>query len=210
MSKHPYGVLIIHGFTANLNNVRDLAPPLEALGLPVRMPLLHGHGQNSPEALRGVTWADWLASAQAGLQDLLTEADKAIVVGHSLGGLLTLNLAADHADQIDSIVLVAAALRFTSPLAPGRPLGFLRPLIKLAFKRWNLQAEYSDTAQIARDTNYRWAPTDSIMSLLEFSEVTRNRLGEGTPTGPDPAEHQRQHRRSGQRRPDLCRYPLIR
>ena len=109
MSKKPFGVLILHGFTDTVNSVRILEPPLNDLGLPYRIPCLRGHGADSPEALRGVGWKDWIDDANEALHDLLNEADKAIVIGYSMGGLIGINLAADNHDLIDSLVLVAAA-----------------------------------------------------------------------------------------------------
>jgi carboxylesterase len=178
MAKQAYGVLIVHGFTSSLDCVSGIEPPLKALGLPTRLPVLRGHGQESPEALRGVTWRDWVADAKDALQDLLTEADKAIVFGHSMGGLVTLTLAADHAAVIDSIVVAAAAVQMTSPLAPGRPLRFLNPLLTRLVKKWNLPPVYADPALAQYDTNYAWAPMDAIGSFLEFGQVTRRRLPE--------------------------------
>jgi alpha-beta hydrolase superfamily lysophospholipase len=82
------GVLILHGFTSSLDTVKPVASAVRELGLPTRMPILEGHGAQSPEALRGVTWHDWLADAEAALQELLTEAEQAIVFGHSEGDRL--------------------------------------------------------------------------------------------------------------------------
>jgi len=58
MAKQPLGVLIVHGFTSSLDCVCGLEPPIQALGLPTRMPVLRGHSAESTEALRGVTWHD--------------------------------------------------------------------------------------------------------------------------------------------------------
>ena len=58
MSKKPYGVLIVHGFTSSLDCVNGLEPPIQALGLPTRMPVLRGHCAESPDALCGVTWPE--------------------------------------------------------------------------------------------------------------------------------------------------------
>ena len=178
MATQPLGVLIVHGFTSSLDCVNGIEPPLRALGLPTRMPILPGHGAPSPEALRGVTWHDWMAEAEAALTDLLSEADKAIVVGHSMGGLVTLTLAADHGDVIDSIVVAAAAIQLASPLAPGRRLSFLSPLFVRFLEKWDLPPVYADPVLAQDDTNYPWAPTDAIGSLFEFSAVTRRRLPE--------------------------------
>lgn len=178
MSKKPYGVLILHGFTASLDCVNGLEPPIQALGLPTRMPVLRGHGAESPEALSGVTWHDWVADAEAALNDLLEEVEQAIVFGHSMGGLAALNLAYDHAEQIDSLILAAAAIQMTSPLAPGRSLHFLTPLVVRLLKKWDLPPIYADPDLAQYDTNYMWAPMDAIVTFLEFTEVTRRRLPE--------------------------------
>jgi carboxylesterase len=119
-----------------------------------------------------------VADAEAALKDLLTEADKAIVFGHSMGGLVVLTLAADHPDVIDSIVVAAAAVQLTSPLAPGRPFHFLAPLVIRLLKKADLPAVYADPALAQYDTNYPWAPADAVASLFEFAKVTRRRLPE--------------------------------
>lgn len=178
MAKQPYGVLIVHGFTSSLDCVNGVEPPLQALGLPTRMPVLRGHGAETPDALRGVTWTDWIADAEAALQDLLTEADQAIVFGHSMGGLVTLTLAAEHSKEIDSIAVAAAAVQLASILAPGRPLHFLVPLLVRFIDKWNLPPKYADPKLAQHHTNYPWAPTDAIASFFEFTQVTRQRLQE--------------------------------
>ena len=178
MTRKSYGVLIIHGFTSSLDCVNGLEAPLQALGLPTALPVLRGHGAQSPEALRGVTWHDWVADAEVALQDLLTEAERAIVFGHSMGGLVTLTLAADHPDAIDSIVVAAAAVQLTSPFAPGRPFHFLAPLVARVMKKADMPPVYADPALAQYDTNYRWAPIDAAASLMEFAKLTCRRLPE--------------------------------
>ena len=178
MPRQALGVLIIHGFTSSLDCVSGIETPLKALRIPTRMPVLRGHGGESPEALRGVTWHDWVADAEAALQALLGEAERAILFGHSMGGLVALTLAAEHTDSVDSLILAAAAVQLASPLAPGRPFHFLEPVIRRLFKRWNMPLVYADQALAVHDSNYRWAPLDAISSLLDFAEVTRRRLPE--------------------------------
>ena len=178
MAKQPYGVLIIHGFTSSLDCVSGIEAPLKALGLPTRMPALRGHSAESPEALRGVTWPDWVADADAALSDLLTEVERAILIGHSMGGLAALTLAADRADVVDSIVVAAAAVQPASPLAPGRPFHFLVPVLRRVLKKWDLPPTYADLELAQYDTNYAWTPMDAVVSFLEFGEATRHRLPE--------------------------------
>ena len=178
MSKAPFGVLILHGFTASLDCVREIEPPITALGLPSRMPVLRGHSAASPEALRGVTWDDWVSDAKTALQDLLTEVEKAIVIGHSMGGLVALTLAVDHSNDIDSIIVAGAAVQMTSPLAPGKPLHFLIPIVARLVKKWDFPLIYADPALAQHNTNYLWAPMDAVLSVLDFSMATRIRLPE--------------------------------
>ena len=176
MYKKKYGVLIIHGLTANPDTVREIEPSVKQLGVPYRMPTLRGHGARSPEALRGVTWHEWLSDAECALQDLLTESEKVIVIGHSMGGLVALNLAADSQGEIDSLILVAAAVQPASPLAPGQPLHFLSPVVGKLLKKWDFPPVYADSALASGNPNYLWAPMDAVLSFLDFTGTTRTRL----------------------------------
>ncbi|GAB4506265.1 MAG: alpha/beta fold hydrolase [Anaerolineales bacterium] len=175
--KAPLGVLNLHGFTSSLDCVNGLNPYIEALGLPYRMPVLRGHMQ-TPEALVGVTWRDWYADGEAALRDLLTEADKAVVVGLSMGGLVALQLAAEHPDQVDSIALVAAALKLRNPMAPGNALAFLQPLVRKLVRWWPMPPNYADKELEKYDTNYDRAPMDAILSFLEYTAYVEGRLPE--------------------------------
>lgn len=177
MKKASLGVLNLHGFTSSLDCVNGLNPYIEELGLPYRMPVLRGHMQ-TPEALVGVRWSDWYEDAEAALQDLLTEVESAVVVGLSMGGLVTLHLAAEHPEDIDAIALVAAALRLNNPLAPGGALSFLRPVVKRLVKWWPMTPNYADKELEKLDTNYERAPMDAIVSFLEYTEYVNSRLPE--------------------------------
>ncbi len=89
-SDHPpprFGVLLLHGYTGNPDTMRPLQAPLESLGVEVSLPLLRGHGAASPQALIGVTWADWLADGADALTELCTRVDRVILLGHSMGAL---------------------------------------------------------------------------------------------------------------------------
>ncbi|MCF8384032.1 MAG: alpha/beta fold hydrolase [Chlorobium sp.] len=176
-AKAPAGVLIIHGFSATPESVAILEKPLRALGLPVSLPLLSGHGAPSPEALRGVTFHDWMADADRAFQALAEKAEKIIVVGHSMGALISLRLAAEYADTVDSLVLAAPALRLASLLAPGRPLHFAAAPLSLVIKRWDLKPVFAGTNYLKCAGQYQWVPTDAILSLFELIGTTLPQLG---------------------------------
>jgi carboxylesterase len=144
------------------------------------MPVLRGHGAASPAALRGVTWRDWVSDAESAMNDLLTEVEKVIVIGLSMGSLITITLAAEREKQIDSIILIAPIVRLTNPMAPGRPFYFVTkafgPLLRYMKRDW--PPVYADPALAQYNTNYLWVPLDAGASALVFSEVARKRLGD--------------------------------
>jgi carboxylesterase len=174
MPEKPYGVLMLHGFPSNPGYFGLVESQLKGLGLPLRIPRLRGLGAESPEALRGVTWHDWLTDAEAALLDLLTESEKAIVIGYSMGGALALMLAANHGRNLDSVILVAAGVQLASPLAPGRPFNFLAPLVSRLLKKWDFIPDDTDHYR----KNYTWAPMGAVVSVLDLSRAVRARLPE--------------------------------
>lgn len=176
----PLGVLVIHGFTATLDSVNPLYRSLLELGIPVSMPLLTGHGAASPEALRGVRWESWLADVEEALQKLFIEAERVMVVGHSMGALLALNLAAGYHHKIDSLVLLAPAIHLVSVLAPGRPLHFIAPFLSRIIRDWSLKGDFADPECATCIPHYTWVPTDAILSFFELIKKSMELLGRVT------------------------------
>jgi carboxylesterase len=168
MPKNSYGALIIHGFTDQLDSVQIIESELSNLDIPIQVPLLRGHGKESPEALRGVVWQDWIEDTEAALAEILLVVENVIVIGYSLGGLIAITLAARIAERIDSIVLAGAPVKINAPLAPGRPLHFLTTFINWLIKKWEMPPNYVDTERVKYHTSYPWAPMDSITTLLDL------------------------------------------
>jgi carboxylesterase len=178
MAKHELGILILHGFAASLDSVNILEHPLQILNLPVRMPILRGHGAESPTALEGVTWRDWVYDSEAALRALTGDVEKAIVIGHGMGGLLALILAGNCSSQVDSLILAAPSIELPKPLLSNLRLQVLNPNVQRMFPRWSLPPGYTDKKQRKTDTNYRWAPMDAIQSFFELIKMTRSRLSD--------------------------------
>jgi len=171
------GIVILHGFTANLESVRELFGPLGRFDLRIATPLLRGHGASSPDQLRGVTWPDWLEDAERALETLTGIDGKAVVIGHSMGALLALQLAARRPELVDSVILATPPIRLTSPLGPGRPLHFLAPLISHVVDRWGMEAKFADPGSAIIPEQYDWAPTKTILSMFELLEETMRITG---------------------------------
>jgi pimeloyl-ACP methyl ester carboxylesterase len=98
-------LVLVHGLGGTIENWRALAPPLGARHR-VLVPDLPGHGGSAslPEA-RDV---DALAEAVLGIVDV-EEANPAVWVGHSLGGVVALRAAVLRPDAARGLVLAAAA-----------------------------------------------------------------------------------------------------
>ncbi|WP_217577626.1 alpha/beta fold hydrolase [Mesorhizobium sp. GbtcB19] len=98
-------LVLVHGFTDTSRSFSLLAPHL--CGRRMIMPDLRGHG-GSP-AGEGCGVADF-ADDIAGLIRRL-RLDRPVVVGHSLGGMVSIMLAARHSELIGGLVIMASALK---------------------------------------------------------------------------------------------------
>ncbi|MFQ3631415.1 alpha/beta hydrolase [Roseiflexus sp.] len=87
------GVLLIHGFGGDPAEVRPLAAAFIREGYSVHAPLLPGHGA-LPDALAGVRWQQWAETVAQGFATLRHHCSEVVVVGFSMGALLSLLLAA--------------------------------------------------------------------------------------------------------------------
>jgi carboxylesterase len=85
------GVLLLHGFAGNTDEVGPLQDYLEQRGYAVECPLLSGHGKTKKE-LSETTRGDWIASAEQAYLELTKKCDRVFAVGFSMGGLLAINL----------------------------------------------------------------------------------------------------------------------
>jgi carboxylesterase len=103
------GVLVVHGFTGSPASMRPWAEDLAARGYAVEMPLLPGHGTRWPD-MNKVTWADWVATVEGAFDKLSAENDAVVAVGLSMGGALSLRLAADHGEELAGVVMVNTAV----------------------------------------------------------------------------------------------------
>lgn len=172
MSGQPLGVLMIHGFSGTPSGLGKLPEQVEALHLPYRAPLLKGHGADTPVALLGVKWTEWVADAENALAEVLSEAEKVIVIGHSMGGMIALILAATQGDKIDSIVVAGGSTKAVNPFAPGGPLSFLAPLVLRIKPGWELPPVFADPGLVRYDTGYTWVPTVTFLQLFALMKAT--------------------------------------
>ena len=101
------GVLLIHGFTGLPAGMFLLGEVLNRAGFSVLCPRLAGHGTSERDLMR-TNKNDWFNSVLDGFSILRGICDEIFVVGHSMGGLLTLKLSTER--EIAKIVTLAAPI----------------------------------------------------------------------------------------------------
>jgi carboxylesterase len=85
--------LMIHGLARSPSDYTTLAADLAGRGALASAILLPGHGVPARQA-RKVGWPDWVAAVQQEFDRLADQREHVMIIGHSLGGMLALHLAA--------------------------------------------------------------------------------------------------------------------
>jgi carboxylesterase len=113
------GCLICHGFTGTTQSMRYLGDFLANAGhLTVVGPRLKGHGTSVEDMARSSA-EDWIRSAEAGLQTLQERCSKIFTIGLSMGGTLSLYMAAMHPEAIRGAIPINGALFVNNPDLAG-------------------------------------------------------------------------------------------
>jgi carboxylesterase len=165
-------VLVCHGFTAQPKTVEYIAPFLERAGLPYEIPILRGHATVYSD-LTGVRWQDWLADGLAAYDRLAARHSRVAVVGHSMGGLVAVHIAAQR--PVDSLTLVAIALKFSNPLSGV--VSLLAPFVKVWKGSGPTLNDPDLLAQVKQNpVAYDRFPTRAFAQLWDMAKVTVNVL----------------------------------
>lgn len=164
------GVLVVHGFTGCPQSVRYWAEQIAAEGRTVLLPRLPGHG-TTPQDLQRSTAAEWVAEAEMSLRGLTERCHTIFVVGLSMGGCITLDLAARFPETIKGIAVVNPAVFTKDPRAKLAPiLGRLPIMVK---------SVANDIANPnAHELSYDRTPTKAAAQLLAYQSRVRARLSD--------------------------------
>ncbi|WP_271853549.1 alpha/beta hydrolase [Planococcus maritimus] len=154
------GVLCIHGFTGGPFEVEPFADYLsEQTDWIIEIPTLPGHGEKLD--LGDQRAEVWMMEAELALKRLKAQADRVIVVGFSMGGLIAMYLSMRY--KIDRLVLLSAAVKYISPVQIREEV---REAIRdLVSKRINQNALYH-----LYEYKFRNTP---IRSTIEFLRVVK-------------------------------------
>lgn len=103
------GCLVIHGFGGSIDEISPLAKHLKGEGYHVICPVLKGHTGKRRD-LRGISYKEWICSAEESLKELLGKCDKVYLIGFSMGGLIALNLATRY--QVEGVVTLNSPIYY--------------------------------------------------------------------------------------------------
>lgn len=104
--------LLVHGFVGSRKDFADLGERLAADGYYVRMMRLPGHG-TTPREFAALGPEDLLAAARAELKNLESRFDRVYLIGFSMGGAISTELAAEEGNGLAGVVLLSPYYRVT-------------------------------------------------------------------------------------------------
>jgi carboxylesterase len=165
----PAAALCLHGLTGTPYEVRPLGEALALAGVRALGPALPGHNE-TPQRLARVSHREWLDAARAALHDLRNRHEHVFVVGVSMGGLLSLALAAE--EPVDAMVVVGTPLRFSRAVSTLVPLA--RPFVPFLRKR--VGSDIRDPDARARHPSYDVMPLASVNELMRLQRLVRKGL----------------------------------
>lgn len=167
------GVVVVHGFTANPRGTRPLGQRLAAEGFAVDVPLLPGHGTSVRDLAR-TSYADWRRCVEHAVVTLAEGRDHVLVVGHSMGGTIALDLAATSPVPLAGAVAINA-------LVLDRPglMARLAPVLQHVVPYVPRGAAGLPTDDLARpgveEGAYAWVSARAAQSLM--TQLPRVRRG---------------------------------
>jgi carboxylesterase len=165
----PVGILLIHGYTATVAEVRLLAEFFAAQGYTVSCPLLPGHG-TSIEDLHTCTWQDWQQTVEAAYKELTLSCKVRFAGGSSLGSLLSLELGLHYPS-------LAGLLLYAPNLIMGNRLATVTPVARYFIKSISKHRGLSDKSIV----DQRWAgytrdSVPAIAQMLSLEHQLRHQL----------------------------------
>ncbi|MFA9429255.1 alpha/beta hydrolase [Egicoccus sp. AB-alg2] len=118
------GIVVTHGFTGNPLATRPIGQWFAAEGYAVEVPLLPGHG-TSVRDLGATRYADWYDALSRTVDHLAGGCSRIVLVGHSMGGTLSLDYASAHPDRVAAVAVVNPQVS-----DPIQPLAKVAPVLQ--------------------------------------------------------------------------------
>lgn len=158
-------ILLIHGWTACPFEMRELGEYLFKQGFNVVGPRLAGHGTCTDD-FNKYNYESWEASAQKGLGIAALLGREVIVIGESMGGLLSIILTATFPALVKKTILCAPALKFADPMAEFSVFRLLWLFIP--------KVDMGELQEWQKGFWYNKFPTSRVAELVRISRRARS------------------------------------
>ena len=157
--------LLIHGLTASPQEMRPLAEHLALQGHTVYVPRLPYHG-TTPVDLTRAGWNDWFLSALDAYYVLVSQCERVVVAGLSMGGVTALLLSA--VAQVSGVISLSTPMNLSGDarLRLARALWRMYPY----FKKSNVGDSNHDPFWRGR---YPVHPVRSLAELVDYMAAVR-------------------------------------
>lgn len=196
------GIVLSHGFVGTPQSVREVGELLNQYGYTVLAPRLTGHG-TSVSDFETAKHTEWLNDLENAYLTLKETCEEVFIIGQSMGGALSLQLAAIH-PEIKGVVTINAALhvpaydkyanasvpRFIPEDAPdikdpsaeeityeSVPLNAVHELQKVLSKTIDgLRNVHNPVLALVSEDDHVVPPSDSKQIVAEVSSLTKARV----------------------------------
>ncbi len=161
--------LCLHGLTGTPYEMRPIAEALLTLGIRCVGPVMAGHGSTAAE-LAKTSHLDWVELARAELSKLRATSQRVYLTGLSLGGLVTLALAAQN--LADAVAVLATPLRMALPVRLAIPwVKYVVPMLKIKG-----ETDIRNAEARARHPSYEAFPLASVHEAMKLQKIVRRGL----------------------------------
>ena len=169
------GVVLIHGYLASPEQIRELAKYLHEHGCSVYAVRLEGHG-TSPKQLTSVSWHEWMDSVMRGYRIIQQRCHRVVIGGFSLGGALAMIAAARDGIALDGVFSINAPL-----LLRDRRAKLIPAIVNFnsALRKLGLREDYAQIPNFSTrhpDTNYEVDYLTGVKQLRSAVRACRRSL----------------------------------
>lgn len=161
--------LCLHGLTGTPYEMRPIAEALVRRGIRCVGPVMAGHGRTAEE-LAKTPYRAWIELARAALVKLRADSEQVFISGMSMGGLVTLALAAEN--LADAVAVMGTPLRLSLPIRLAVPL--LKFVVPHRKKSGNTDIQNEEAR--ARHPSLDALPLASVHELIKMQKVVRQGL----------------------------------
>lgn len=168
------GVVLVHGFTGNPRATTPMGRRLHERGHTVDVVRLPGHGSTVRDFAR-TRYDDWRGAVDAAVDRTRAQCDRVVLVGHSMGGTLSLDVASSRVGDVDAVAAINAIV-----LSPTELLARLAPVLQWVVPLVPRDAAGLPSDDIARpdvsEGAYPWVAAKAAQSLQRALPRVRSQL----------------------------------